>query len=146
MTQVRPPSSVRFTTIFNDDVTQIYAVTTSECHGHAHPHADNDDDDKKTDNRRIQRLAWFLEAHFGEVELHMPEESHVMSEERTHERQGPSLVVRLDEDHATIDLVSMVSLYPLKNHRIASDRNPCRLFRALKQPWLNEWKVFWTWL
>lgn len=82
-------------------------MTTQHAQSHAHPHADQHDE--KADNIRIQRLAWFLEAHFGEVELHMPDESNGMDDGHNHESEGPSLVVRLDEDHATIDLVSMAS-------------------------------------
>jgi hypothetical protein len=59
---------------------------------------------------RVQRLAIFLEAHFGEVEFHQPDETG--SEEReAGERsdEEPSLLVRLDEADARIDLMSLVS-------------------------------------
>ena len=56
---------------------------------------------------RIQRLALFLEAHFGEVELHMPEAS--MESEQGDDKHEPTLLVRLDEADAEINLLSMVS-------------------------------------
>lgn len=48
----------------------------------------------------------FLEAHFGEVELHMPEEAD--EPEQGEDSHEPSLLVRLDEADALINLVSMV--------------------------------------
>jgi cleavage and polyadenylation specificity factor subunit 3 len=58
---------------------------------------------------RIKRLAWFLEAHFGEVELHMPEESQEELEQGEDDNE-PSLLVRLDDAIAQINLVSLVRL------------------------------------
>ena len=58
-------------------------------------------------NIRIQRLAMFLEAHFGEVELHMPEDA--MEQEQGEDPREPALLVRLDEADALINLMSMVS-------------------------------------
>jgi cleavage and polyadenylation specificity factor subunit 3 len=49
----------------------------------------------------------FLEAHFGEVELHMPEEIEDESEQGE-DTNEPSLLVRLDEADARIKLTSMV--------------------------------------
>ena len=58
---------------------------------------------------RIQRLAMFLEAHFGEVELHMPDEEDAQElEQGEDEQHDPSLIVRLDEVAATINLLSLV--------------------------------------
>ncbi|KAJ7578455.1 beta-lactamase-like protein [Mycena floridula] len=71
--------------------------------GHAHPHADSFEDPDVAGRTRIRRLAMFLEAHFGDVELHMPEESEVQ-EEADNE---PSLLVQLDEADARINLVSL---------------------------------------
>jgi cleavage and polyadenylation specificity factor subunit 3 len=48
----------------------------------------------------------FLEAHFGEVELHMPEET--WEPEQGEDSVEPSLLVRLDEADARISLISMV--------------------------------------
>ncbi|EGO00275.1 hypothetical protein SERLA73DRAFT_73000 [Serpula lacrymans var. lacrymans S7.3] len=77
---------------------------TSQPHSHSHPHAESHGESSVT---RIQRLAWFLEAHFGEVELHMPDE-----EDEGHEQgddsNEPSLLVRLDEADAQINLLSLV--------------------------------------
>ena len=50
----------------------------------------------------------FLEAHFGEVELHMPE---VTAEpEQGEDSHEPSLLVRLDEANAVINLLTMVCM------------------------------------
>ena len=49
----------------------------------------------------------FLEAHFGEVELHMPE---VNPDEPTEDESEASFLVRLDDAHAQISLISMVNL------------------------------------
>ena len=56
---------------------------------HAHPHADIVGESAAV--TRIQRLAWFLEAHFGDVELHMPEEGD--EAEPDDEENQPSLLV-----------------------------------------------------
>jgi len=56
---------------------------------------------------RIQRLAMFLEAHFGEVELHMPEDTEEL-EQGEDQQHDPSLVVRLDEADAMINLLTLV--------------------------------------
>ncbi|KIJ67728.1 hypothetical protein HYDPIDRAFT_107205 [Hydnomerulius pinastri MD-312] len=82
-------------------------LTTQPC-SHAHPHADSH---AESSYARIQRLAWFLEAHFGEVELHMPEESGQDEQEHEHgedENHDPALIVRVDEADAHINLVSLV--------------------------------------
>lgn len=49
----------------------------------------------------------FLDAHFGDVELHMPEEAEDDAEQGEDNHQ-PSLLVRLDEADARINLVTMV--------------------------------------
>lgn len=73
-----------------------------------HPHADRPDP-----VTRIKRLAWFLEAHFGEVELHMPEDEPQEEREQGEDDHEPSLLVRLDEASAQINLVSLVGLSAL---------------------------------
>lgn len=50
----------------------------------------------------------FLEAHFGEVELHMPDPSEEEPEQGEDNNNEASLLVRLDEADARINLVSMV--------------------------------------
>ncbi|KAH6897627.1 mRNA 3'-end-processing protein YSH1 [Coprinopsis sp. MPI-PUGE-AT-0042] len=92
---------------------------------HAHPHADLEGEPSSV--TRIQRLAMFLEAHFGEVELHMPDEDAEEEEpkpkkddedeekdaedgedeEDTARREEPALLVRLDEAFAQISLLSL---------------------------------------
>lgn len=54
----------------------------------------------------------FLEAHFGDVELHMPEDDDEEEPEQG-EDQVPSLLVRLDEADARINLITLVSLIDL---------------------------------
>ncbi|KAG7449534.1 Metallo-hydrolase oxidoreductase [Guyanagaster necrorhizus] len=87
---------------------------TSQEHSHEHPdayehpHADPDPDDDTTSMKRIQRLIMFLEAHFGEVELHMPEELDEEEQEPGGPGNEPSLLVQLDEADARISLVSMI--------------------------------------
>lgn len=66
---------------------------------------------------RIQRLAMFLEAHFGEVELHMPDPEPPTAAHEPHDGEedgedasgrAPALLVRLDEADAVINLLTMV--------------------------------------
>lgn len=61
---------------------------------------------------RIQRLVMFLEAHFGDVELHMPEAAEDDAEQGE-DSVEPSLLVSLDEAEAQINLVTMVFLSSL---------------------------------
>ena len=51
----------------------------------------------------------FLEAHFGEVELHMPEAT--AEPEHGEDDHEPSLLVRLDEADAVINLLTMVGVH-----------------------------------
>ncbi|KAJ7037811.1 beta-lactamase-like protein [Mycena alexandri] len=78
-------------------------------HSHSHPHADTPDA-----RMRINRLVWFIEAHFGTTELHKPDEEgggieterEPGEEEADHE---PWLLVRMNEETtARINLVSLV--------------------------------------
>lgn len=57
----------------------------------------------------------FLEAHFGEVELHMPDADDKMNQrgsggepENDHSDEEPTLLVGMDEANAVINLISMV--------------------------------------
>ena len=52
----------------------------------------------------------FLEAHFGEVELYIPEGGD--EREQGEENNEPLLLVRLDEAEAHVDLVTLVSVHP----------------------------------
>ena len=74
---------------------------------HSHPHADPEGESSSV--MRIQRLAMFLEAHFGEVELHMPEPSEEEPESGEDDHREPSLLVVLDDAEAQISLVTLVS-------------------------------------
>lgn len=82
---------------------------TSHSHSHAHPpphsHPHTDKEGEDAEKTRIKRLAMFLEAHFGEVELHMPEEA--AEPELGEDSHEPSLLVQLDEADALVNLVSM---------------------------------------
>ncbi|KAF5351858.1 hypothetical protein D9756_007708 [Leucocoprinus leucothites] len=91
----------------------------SHLHKHEHPHANAEGE--LASMTRVQRLAMFLEAHFGEVEFHQPDEEGSDSEEKeAGERndEEPSLLVRLDEADARIDLISLVSWKINKDHSI----------------------------
>ncbi|GAW00503.1 endoribonuclease ysh1 [Lentinula edodes] len=80
---------------------------TSHSHSHSHPHTKHPHAEKEFDQfARNQSLAKFLEAHFGEVELHIPDELDE-SEQGEDEHDVPSLFVQLDEADATINLVSL---------------------------------------
>ncbi|KIM69328.1 hypothetical protein SCLCIDRAFT_19933 [Scleroderma citrinum Foug A] len=79
-------------------------LTTQPC-THVHPHAES-----KTESSymRIQVLAEFLENHFGEVELHMPDESGEDQHEQDEEsNRDPALIIRVDEADAYINLVTL---------------------------------------
>ena len=92
--------------------THSYLVTThrhSHDHDHKHPHADAKGE--LSSMTRVQRLAMFLEAHFGEVEFHQPDNEESDPEEKEageHSDEEPSLLVRLDEADARINLLSLV--------------------------------------
>lgn len=64
---------------------------------HAHAHADGSEES--------DRIGWFLEAHFGEVE-----------------REGPVLIVRVDEEEARVDLTSSVCGQARRVHVLMGDR------------------------
>ena len=71
---------------------------------------------------RIQRLAMFLEAHFGEVELHMPDDA-TPDPELGENPAEPALLVRLDEADAVINLLSMVNIFYTFEERACSDHD-----------------------
>ncbi|TFK96328.1 beta-lactamase-like protein [Pterulicium gracile] len=79
----------------------VKLTSHTHTHDHAHPHADIDDP-KLGSKVRIERLANFLEAHFSDVELHMPG----AGEEE--EGDGPALVIALDEATVRVDLLTLV--------------------------------------
>lgn len=55
----------------------------------------------------------FLDAHFGDIELYIPEESESKPDEEVEGQDIPGIVVRLDDADAFIDLSTMVSSYTL---------------------------------
>ncbi|KAL5523858.1 hypothetical protein ACEPAG_8031 [Sanghuangporus baumii] len=79
---------------------------TTHAHKHDEPHPHADDPEEST-IVRIQRLAMFLEAHFGEVELHMPEQPPV-AEEDSSTNDAPGLLIEVDEAEAFVNLATMV--------------------------------------
>ena len=81
-------------------------TVTTHAHKHDDPHPHADDPEEST-IVRIQRLAMFLEAHFGEVELHMPEQPSVSKEEND-EEDAPGLLIAVDEAEAFVNLTTMV--------------------------------------
>ncbi|KZP17938.1 Metallo-hydrolase/oxidoreductase [Athelia psychrophila] len=81
-------------------------LTTQPAHSHSHAHPHADVESESADMARIQRLVMFLEAHFGDVELHMPEAAEDDAEQGEDSTE-PSLLVSLDEAEAQINLVTM---------------------------------------
>jgi cleavage and polyadenylation specificity factor subunit 3 len=65
---------------------------------------------------RIQRLGLFLEAHFGEVEYHMPDEDPASDQEQSTSHGEPSFLIQLDDAEARINLLSMVRLSLSKSY------------------------------
>lgn len=93
---------------------------TSQQHSHTHhPHSDHHEGDQSI--TRIQRIAWFLDAHFGDVELHMPEEGGEQEQDQDQsEKSQPALIVRMDdsgESDAYINLVTLAVSCPIDNVR-----------------------------
>ncbi|KIM45434.1 hypothetical protein M413DRAFT_442111 [Hebeloma cylindrosporum] len=93
------PASVKLTTSSHS---HSHSPTSTP---HSHPHADPEGESSSV--MRIQRLAMFLEAHFGEVELHMPETTEEEPESGEDEHRDPSLLVVLDDAEAQISLVTL---------------------------------------
>lgn len=96
------------TLITGIDTSLASVKLTSQPCAHAHPHADSKNESSYT---RIQILAEFLENHFGEVELHMPDASG--EDQHDHEQdedanRDPALILRVDEADAHINLVTLV--------------------------------------
>ncbi|KAI0812786.1 beta-lactamase-like protein [Irpex lacteus] len=108
----KSPASVKLTSTSHS---HSHSHSSSEPPSHPHPHADVIDEkaDKSAENTRIRRLAMFLEAHFGDVELHMPEETSSDSKdeqenpEEPSKDQEPALLVTMDEAEAIISLGSL---------------------------------------
>ena len=95
---------------------------TSTPHNHVHPHADSE-----SDSDRVQRLMMFLESHFGEVHMGVPE-SEKGHEGGQDEGPEPVLSIQLDEADALVHLKSMVS-YSIQRFR-PSPRVPLDLFTS----------------
>lgn len=91
------PASVKLTTHSHE-----HAHTSS----HAHPHAEGVDGSTNAVTR-IQRLGMFLEAHFGEIELHMPDDAMGAEKSDQDEEDEPAFLLNLDEGDARINLLTM---------------------------------------
>ena len=108
----RSPASVKCRLLIahycRNNLSKFCTVTTQPAHSHSHSHPHADADIVHADMTRIQRLVMFLEAHFGDVELHMPDE---VEDDQEHDEQShePSLLISLDEADARINLISMVN-------------------------------------
>ncbi|XP_006460662.1 hypothetical protein AGABI2DRAFT_203789 [Agaricus bisporus var. bisporus H97] len=98
----KSPASVKLTS-------QPHAHEHLPLQKHKHPHADAEGE--LSSMTRVQRLAMFLEAHFGEVEFHQPDEEGNRSmdseEGERSDDEEASLLVRLDEADARIGLISL---------------------------------------
>ncbi|EJD03061.1 Metallo-hydrolase/oxidoreductase [Fomitiporia mediterranea MF3/22] len=95
--------------IIGIDTSPASVKLTTHPHNHdkPHPHAD-DPENENSMIVRIQRLAMFLEAHFGEVELHMPEAPPVAGEDgSTDNADSPGLLIGMDDAEAFVDLATM---------------------------------------
>lgn len=101
------PASVKctFSRVFLKIVLIAFTVTTSP---HSHSHADDDDEERMQQSRYL-RLASFLESHFGEAEIYLPDadnkDTRDFSEE---ERDDPAIIVKVDELVARVNLVDLV--------------------------------------
>ncbi|KAH9083421.1 beta-lactamase-like protein [Lactarius deliciosus] len=83
-------------------------VTSGQSHRHEHEHHPHSDHDYKHNPMvRIQRLGMFLEAHFGDVEYHMPDEDMDTEQEEPTAPGEPSFLIQLDDAEARINLLSM---------------------------------------
>ncbi|TFY70887.1 hypothetical protein EVG20_g2115 [Dentipellis fragilis] len=79
-------------------------ANSHSCNHTQHPHSSHETSTNPM--TRIQRLGMFLEAHFGDVEYHMPDESEE-AEQGESSAGEPSFLIQLDEADARINLVSM---------------------------------------
>ncbi|KAI9442109.1 beta-lactamase-like protein [Lactarius indigo] len=83
-------------------------VTSGQSHRHEHEHHPHSDHDYTHNPMvRIQRLGMFLEAHFGDVEYHIPDEDMGTEQEEPTARGEPSFLIQLDDAEARINLLSM---------------------------------------
>jgi len=101
-------STLSLVTGIDKSPASVKLTTRPHVHSHdekkEHPHGDQDGGAATT--RQLRGLALFFEAHFGEVELHMPETSNEEPELGEDDNE-PSLLVTVDDSIACINLVSM---------------------------------------
>jgi cleavage and polyadenylation specificity factor subunit 3 len=101
------PASVKCTLsrVFPENCADIVIVTTSP---HSHSHADDGDDERMQQSRYL-RLASFLESHFGEAEIYLPDSDNKDTKDLSEEeRDDPAIIVKVDELVARVNLVDLV--------------------------------------
>jgi cleavage and polyadenylation specificity factor subunit 3 len=130
----------------------VTSTSHSHSHSHApsHPHPHADIEDKTAENVRIRRLAMFLEAHFGDVELHMPEQPPTSPQDEHGEgdlaNQEPALLVTLDDSEAVINLSSMVRSSFCAQIDLCPDYDVTgREYQARARHCANALSSYWTW-
>lgn len=65
--------------------------------------------DEDLANLRVQRLAMFLESHFGNIELRAAvDEAELKSEGEMKHKNGPQILIRVDGSEASINLLTLV--------------------------------------
>ncbi|KAF8588696.1 Metallo-hydrolase/oxidoreductase [Ramaria rubella] len=87
--------------IFGIDRSPASVKLTTQIHKHRHPHAIGADEDLTSS--RIQRLAMFLETHFGDVQLQEPD---------AELKNGPRMVIKVDGTDASVDLITLTVSSP----------------------------------
>ena len=68
----------------------------------------------------------FLEAHFGEVEYHMPDEDTETEQEELVCHDEPSFLIQLDDAEARINLLSMACFFLFISYFFSADVNLLR--------------------
>lgn len=89
-------------------------------HQHRHPHATTVYEEFA--ELRIQRLAMFLESHFGDIELHSTVDETPVKQEETGHVLDPHILIRVDGYEASIDLSTLTvsSTYEALKKRVES--------------------------
>ncbi|KAL1704144.1 beta-lactamase-like protein [Schizophyllum commune] len=95
-----------FALLTSIDKSPASAKLTHKPCAHKHPHADPEEWGEGERMSRVQKLASFLEVHFGDVEWHDTDGSEEVTE-LGQEANEPHFIVRLDEAVAQINLLSL---------------------------------------
>jgi cleavage and polyadenylation specificity factor subunit 3 len=89
-----------------------FNVVTLSPHSHSHSHVHADQDDEELMQQyQYERLAAFLESHFGDATIYLPEEDMKDPKDAKpgEERDQPAIIVRVDDATARVNLVDLVS-------------------------------------